>query len=184
MKKTIDKNIKKSIYSLCLLFIATTTLASHAVLLVSLGMPDNVLKAYFKQAKQYHIPVVIRGFYTNKQNASVDRSLGSFADTAKRVKALLQDNERGGLSINPLLFRAFGIKVVPALVIYDDLDDCIKATAHAPHKTCSKDRFDVLYGNLPIKKQLKIIASKSNHPRRSEYANSLLLKYIPKGATQ
>ena len=184
MQKTIQNTIKKIIYSLCLIFYTTMTLASHAVLLVSLGMPDNTLKSYFKQAKQYHIPVVIRGFYTDKQDTSADHTIGSFGDTAKRVKTLLQNNVQGGLSINPLLFRAFGIKVVPALVIYNDIEDCIKATAHAPKKRCDEDRYDVIYGNLPINKQLKVIASRSQNPTRSEYANSLLLKYIPKGATQ
>jgi len=91
--------------------------AEKAVLLVSLGMPDSTLKAYLRQGKEAQIPVVIRGLYTDKENLSNHPYVGSFKDTASRIKRIMGKEQIGGVSIDPTLFRAFGVKVVPALVI-------------------------------------------------------------------
>lgn len=171
--KTIT--LKISAVCLVLLFGPSIACADHAVLFVSLGMPDNTLVAYFKQAKQAHIPLVIRGLYTNPHNtALLNPTIGSFSDTAHRVKALLKKSKVGGVSIDPLLFRAFAIRVVPALVVYDDHLACIARTNHASTVPCQADHFDIVHGNVPLKKLLSIVAYRSTSASRVDFAQSLL----------
>ena len=155
----------------------TQGFAEKAVLLVSLGMPDNTLKLYLTQAKQYHIPVVIRGLYTKKGRKRARPFVGSFKDTVNRVQSLVKDRNSGGVSINPLLFRAFGVKVVPALVIYHEGRSCLDWAAHAAGPTCGNSEFDVAYGNQPIKTLLKRISEDFDEGHRADYANLLLNQY-------
>ncbi len=171
------KSMRKIVLSVFLMLIASLGVASQAVLFVSLRMPDNALKAYFKQGKQYHIPLVIRGLYTEKQNEIANQFVGSFRDTANRVKQLIKESKAGGVSIDPLLFRAFNIHVVPALVVYDDDLTCIKQTNHVIYISCPVSRLDIISGNLPIKKLLSIVANQSKSSMRSEFSKSLLVKY-------
>lgn len=165
---------------------------NNIFLFVSLGMPDAVLTQYLKQAKQYHIPVVIRGLYTAKNDISVDKNIGSFSDTANRVFSLLKEednndgnnnkisskkNAMGGVLINPLLFRSFNIKVVPALVVTQH-QSCVinhhQSTQTIKNTKCNSNNFDVVYGNIPIQKQLEIISEKSKDAVRAEIAKSRL----------
>lgn len=173
--------IKKMVLGSALLLTASFSFASHAVLLVSLGMPDNALKAYLKQAHQYRIPLVIRGLYTDQRNESDNPYIGSFKDTAHRVKQLIQTNKVGGVSINPLLFRAFSIKAVPALVVYDDALSCIQQAAHAPQAECDHTHYDVIVGNIPMDKQLTLIADQSLSEERANFSRHRLKKKYQKG---
>ena len=102
--------------------INATSNNNNIILFVSLGMPKDVLHQYLIQAKIYHIPVLIRGLYTNKNDLTADEAVGSFKDTANRVLQILKSEKgfkksMGGVSINPLLFRSFRITAVPALVV-------------------------------------------------------------------
>lgn len=169
LKKTIPLMVGSVLFS--------QVFAERAVLLVSLGMPNNTLKLYLTQAKQYHIPVVIRGLYTQKDHKNAKPFVGSFKDTVSRVQSLVKDSNTGGVSINPLLFRAFGIKVVPALVVYNEGRACLDWASHATGPTCDKDEFDVVYGNQPIKTLLKRISEDYDEGHRADYANFLLSQY-------
>jgi type-F conjugative transfer system pilin assembly protein TrbC len=184
---TFKKIITVTIISLLL---STPSFASQnsAYLFVSLGMPDDVLTQYLIQAKQYHIPVVIRGLYTAKDDTRTDKTVGSFNDTANRVFLLLKkekmnstiNKSMGGVSINPLLFRSFKITVVPALVVTNDAS-CMQTHHQKFQDTdCSADEFDVVYGNIPIQKQLKIIEEKSKSIQRSNLARNLLNQFESK----
>src|SRR3990167_10568232 len=159
-------------------------------LFVSLGMPINTLSQYLVQAKQYHIPVLIRGLYTQKNDAITDKTVGSFDDTANRIFKILKNEDEnkkditelkksmGGVSINPLLFRSFSIRVVPALVITDDQSDCVtKSHSKNEHVLCPKSNFDVVYGNIPIYKQLKIISEKTTNVERKSIVLGILNLY-------
>ena len=152
-------------------------------------MPINTLSLYLKEANQYHIPVLIRGLYTNKSEVNADKKIGSFDDTANRIfKVLKNENgnkdlsnlkkSMGGVLINPLLFRSFGINVVPALVVTSNPSSCA-AQNHTKTKetVCKSNDFDVVYGNIPIYKQLKIISEKSSDIKRAKIASSILNKY-------
>lgn len=161
---------------------------NSAYLFVSLGMPDDVLSQYLIQAKQYHIPVVIRGLYTAKNDTTTDKTIGSFNDTANRVFSLLEKEKMnskikksmGGVSINPLLFRAFNIRVVPELVVTDQ-PSCIQENHQKTQDIyCPSNSFDVVYGNIPIQKQLKIIEEKSKSKQRSNLAHNLLNQFASK----
>lgn len=168
------------------------------LLFVSLGMPDDALKSYLLQAKQYHIPVLIRGLYTSKNDTAIDKNMGSFKDTATRIFNLLKTQKTddlsknnknnlaalkktmGGVSINPLLFRSFNITAVPALVITNN-SECI-TNNHQKYNNvaCPMSDFDVVFGNIPIKKELKIITEQSDNTMRVNLALNRLKTYQPK----
>lgn len=172
--------IKTLIFSTCTI-IALPIFATQAILLVSLGMPDDVLKDYLSQGIQYHIPVVIRGLYTSAQDDSVDPMIGSLPDTVSRVKSLVKDNKLGGVSINPLVFRAFDVQAVPALVVYSDDTDCIAAAGHSISAKCPNNKYDIAFGNMSIPHQLNVIAQDSSNIVRSNYAKFLLSQYAVSG---
>lgn len=154
----------------------------QAALLVSLGMPDAVLKAYFVQANHYGIPIVIRGFYSDRnekflnQKSDLNQSnspLGDIRQTQTRFKQLIADKKQGGLQIDPKLFQAFQINAVPALVVYKTSLVCLKRNV-LNKNPCEDSDFDVLMGNLPLKKLLDRIANESPSQARSVYARKLL----------
>lgn len=163
---------------------SSTETQSPIVLLVSLGMPDLTLQVYLKQAEIYHIPVVIRGLYTDKESKNADRVLGSFQDTSKRIFNLLKGQNKqaqkiiGGVSINPLIFRQYGVHVVPALVISLEGAHCQKRSKPSPKEPeCQDADFDIVYGNVPIEKQLRLIAEKSPNQWRALLAKKTLNQY-------
>lgn len=104
--------------------------APMAIVFVSFSMPDLSLKQIITDAARYHIPVVIRGLIDN-----------SFKKTVARIFELIKENNKGGVSINPIWFKRYSINTVPACVVK------------------SGDNFDVIYGNIKIKNMLEIIAS-------------------------
>ena len=127
-----------------------------------------------------------------RSDSSENKTVGSVNDTANRIFNLLksqqtaQDNKKnintlqktmGGVSINPLLFRSFNIDVVPALVVTSN-DACV-AVNHQQNSNehCSQSDFDVVFGNIPIQKQLKIIAEKSDNKTRVNLAVNRLKQY-------
>jgi type-F conjugative transfer system pilin assembly protein TrbC len=164
----------KKIIIIAVQFISTASFATHSALFVSLAMPDRVLKSYFVQARNYNIPVLIRGLYYYDSDHSVNKAIGSFKDTTSRMSELIKKKDKGGVSIDPILFRSFAVNAVPALVVYSDTS-CIIRKNHNT-KSCSSSSYDVVYGNIPIKKQLAIIASNSKDNSRSNYAKTLVEK--------
>lgn len=161
----------KLVALLSLLIWTTFALGAKSALLVSLGMPDAVLKAYLAQAKQYGIPVVIRGLYSDALNKE---GVGSFKDTANRIQSLIKKSNLGGVSINPLLFRAFNIKVVPAYVVYDQSSSCIRDSARKKGVLCQDSRFDVVYGNVVLSQLIMTVRDRSPSVERAAYAKALL----------
>src|SRR3990167_11119403 len=163
--------------------ISANTNNNNILLFVSLGMPKDVLRQYLIQAKIYHIPVLIRGLYTDKNDLTADKTVGSFKDTANRVLQILKSEKgfkksMGGVSINPLLFRSFHITVVPALVVTNHANTCItKNHEHNENIQCPENDFDVIYGNIPIRKQLKIISQKTNSFHRAFLIRQRLSQY-------
>jgi type-F conjugative transfer system pilin assembly protein TrbC len=84
---------------------------SHCILFVSLGMPKQLLIAYFKQAHKLGIPVVIRGLLKN-----------DYQVTAQRLFSILYPQHQkpilGGVEIDPLWFSKYQVQVVPTLVVF------------------------------------------------------------------
>ena len=98
----------------------------NAMLFVSLGMPDELLKQYLQEAHRLQVAVVIRGLYHD-----------SFDATLQRLKSLMPEDQKAaqhqsGVLINPLWFREYHIDVVPAVVM--------------PHDST----YDVIFGNMAL----------------------------------
>ncbi|MGR5230418.1 type-F conjugative transfer system pilin assembly protein TrbC [Photobacterium damselae] len=119
------------------------------MIFASLGMPKTSLKQLLHQANDKHIPIVIRGVTS-----------GGFTQTAQLVKALVlpKDNQKplGGMSINPIWFKQFGINRVPAFVV-------MKPGACQGKPPCDPKNFDVVYGNVSLFDALNTIATHGDH---------------------
>lgn len=117
------------------------------MIFVSLSMPTVALRQILTDSQTYHIPVVIRGLINNR-----------FPDTTQRIYEILHPEHgeviQSGVQIDPIYFRQFDIQQVPAVVSYHEL---IRCTDEA---NCNKPNFDVVYGNIPLKKALTILAEK------------------------
>jgi type-F conjugative transfer system pilin assembly protein TrbC len=103
-------------------------IAPRAVIFVSLGMPQLALKQFMNDGYKYNVPVVIRGLYHN-----------SFQETVDKIFALIKENKRGGVLVDPIWFKDFGIESVPAFVVQQN------------------GKFDVVYGNIPFKRALTLV---------------------------
>ena len=101
----------------------------QVIIFISLTMPELSIKQIIQDAARYEIPVVLRGLYRN-----------SFKETMSKIFDLVKEPNRGGILINPRWFKQYEIQSVPAVVV------------------SQADRFDVVYGNLHLKKALEIIA--------------------------
>ena len=149
--------VKKLLLSVLLIAFSNVAMClpynnNKAMLFVSLGMPKLVLRQYLVQSKQYAIPVVIRGLLGN-----------SYPKTTKRIYEILHPHNKqpikSGIEIDPIWFRQFNIKVVPALVLNDGSQSC------------------VIYGNLKLPKLLEIIKNNCN----SEKLKHLAIHYLENG---
>ena len=112
----------------------------QAVIFVSFSMSDLSLKQIIQDASRHQVPVVIRGLYKD-----------SFRKTVEKVFDLVKENNKGGILINPLWFRKYDIKAVPAVVVNNSNGNIDLNTANS---------FDVIYGNIPLKKILKLIVDR------------------------
>lgn len=128
--------------------------APQAIVFVSFSMPELSLKQIIYDASQYQIPVVIRGLYQN-----------SFRKTFGKIFELVKENNKGGIAINPRWFREYDIKAVPAVVVSEDFGT--NETNRADEKNEStgirikkNKKSDVVYGNIPLKRALSIIAER------------------------
>ncbi len=108
---------------------------------VSFSMPEPSLKQIVSDASYYNVPVVIRGLYNN-----------SFRETANKILALTKENNKGGMLINPIWFRKYNIKAVPAFLVT---------------KNDESSSYDLMYGNIPLKRALTIIAEKGEYAKEA-----------------
>ena len=137
--------------------------APQAVVFVSFSMPTLSLKQIIQDAAHYQIPVVVRGLREN-----------SFRKTIEKIFDLVKEDNKGGILINPVWFRKYDIKTVPAVVV-----SCGEADASCEEnkkngkneksvKSDGGDGFkktDVVYGNIPLKRALTIIAERGDAPK-------------------
>lgn len=171
-----NMRIKIIILIVLISILTSQAMATSSVLAVSLGMPDQSLKQYIQQAHQLHIPIVIRGLYTNPNDKTANKMIGSFRDTELRMKKLIGKSKHGGISIDPMVFRAFHIKVVPTFVVFNSYH-CIRQKG----ASCSKNSFDSIKGNIPLNKSLSIISQKSTSPERQSYCQTKLNLFASTG---
>ncbi|OAD97952.1 type-F conjugative transfer system pilin assembly protein TrbC [Pantoea sp. OXWO6B1] len=105
----------------------------RAVYFVSLGIPQEGLLPMLEDARRFGIPATIRGLVDN-----------DFRKTASMMFDLSKKDKQAGVQIDPTLFRQYGIKAVPALVV-----------------TCGAE-FDVIYGSLELKQALKEVQQRGD----------------------
>lgn len=102
-----------------------------ALYFVSFSIPEEGLKAMVNDADRFHIPATLRGMVNNDMR-----------QTANAVLRLVTEDKRGGVQIDPMSFRTFGINAVPALVVI------------------CEGKFDRIAGNINLTDALKHIAEK------------------------
>lgn len=84
---------------------ATERSKSGIIVCISFSMPAESIKGWMNEAAKIHAPVVIRGLINN-----------SFRETLKKMNELASDN-KGGIQLDPMLFREYQIRQVPAIVV-------------------------------------------------------------------
>jgi type-F conjugative transfer system pilin assembly protein TrbC len=124
--------------------------SSNVLIFVSFSMPTASLRGWLKEADKISAPVVIRGLLHN-----------SFRDTTKAVMDIVSDN-RGGVQLDPTLFKRFHIEKVPAVVVID--------SACLAKEDCNN--FNVAYGDVTLDYALREISRQNDS--LSLYAESAL----------
>lgn len=108
--------IARTILLIFLIFFSSISPASNRYIFVSFSMPDEALKAYYKEAEGLQATLVIRGLVNN-----------NFLET--RQKALeLSIN----FNIDPELFENYSVKSVPVIIEDDEFTGIKKVSGHIP----------------------------------------------------
>jgi type-F conjugative transfer system pilin assembly protein TrbC len=110
----------------------------HLQIFVSSSLPLGLLKAYAREAKLYGGTLVFRGL----PNGSIHKLTDLVMD--------ISDEDSGPMQIDDEAFTAFGIKVVPAIVL-------AKPAPIFSGKTGS-EKFDKISGAVKIKAGLELFA--------------------------
>lgn len=148
-------NFKQVILLSIIFFFTNTSFAvndENIYIFVSFSMPDKSLTGWLNDANRIKATLVIRGLYKS-----------SFSETTKKVLNLLPD-QKGGVLLDPTLFKRFHIEKVPAVLITSQT--CIL------NKLCNE--FDVLYGDVTLKYALDEIKSKNS--THATYIKTVLSK--------
>ncbi|EFS5057065.1 type-F conjugative transfer system pilin assembly protein TrbC [Salmonella enterica] len=119
---------------------------------VSFSIPEEGLRRMLGETRRYGIPATLRGM--------VDNDLKTTADA---VLSLVKDGVTEGVQIDPTLFTEYGIRSVPALVVF-----------------CSQG-YDVIRGNLRVKVALEKIATSGDC---QQVAQTLLQQSAPVSAVE
>ena len=130
----------------------------QAIVFISFSMPALALRQTLRQAHHYHLPVVIRGLINN-----------NFRTTVYRLFELTKHKDQGGVAIDPLWFRQFGITQVPAVVVSHRPVSCQQQTR------CPQQDYDVIYGNLPLPRSLQLLSQTGT--AAPDIAKQLLREY-------
>jgi conjugal transfer pilus assembly protein TrbC len=136
----------KSLKKLLLIISLTIINVSHAAnenniyIFVSFSMPDATIQNLLRDAHKIKAPLIIRGLYQN-----------SFQETTKKLLTLLPE-KKGGVLLDPTLFKRFKIDKVPAFVI--TTQRCIE------DKACTD--YDVIYGDVTFHYALEELKSRTN----------------------
>lgn len=103
----------------------------EVIVFVSFSMPEFALKTWMKEASTYDASVNIRGLIGN-----------NFPVTIQTIQKLVkEDNNQGGINIDPVLFETYGVDKIPAVVV----------------RQMPNQAFDVVYGTSSIREALQIM---------------------------
>jgi len=120
--------------------------AQGAMLFVSFSMPEEMLLSMCDEAAHLDVPVVLKGLVGGDFKKTLG-AIGRLQDKAHK-RHLRFD----GLSIDPVWFEQFDIQSVPALVVTASVQGC------ESQGQCPNTDFDVVYGNVHLKRALTLIA--------------------------
>jgi len=101
-----------------------------ALYFVSFSIPEEGLKRMLGETRHFGIPATLRGMVNN-----------DLKTTAEAVLSLVKDGATDGVQIDPTLFSQYGIRTVPALVVF-----------------CSQG-YDIIRGNLRVGQALEKVAA-------------------------
>lgn len=119
----------------------TINAPGHILIFVSFSMPVTSLKAYLRDAKKVHATVFIRGLVHD-----------SFKATFLAMKNLIDDNNKRGVLLDPVLFRQLHITRVPTIVVVpNDIDI----------KQASVNNVDQLQGDVTLAYALSYLEKNS-----------------------
>lgn len=111
------------------LFLSINCFAHNFSVYVSFSMPKQLLIETLKESVQLNIPVYLNGLHQD-----------SMEKTVRKIMRLTQRVPNLNLQIDPTAFERYSITSVPALVVDNGT------------------QFDVIYGNLSLRKGLERIA--------------------------
>ena len=120
--------------------------AQGAMLFVSFSMPEELLLSLCDEAARLDVPVILKGLVEGDFKKTLD-AIGRLQDKAHK-RHLRFD----GLSLDPVWFEQFGIQSVPALVVTESVQGC------ESQSQCPNTGFDVVYGNVHLRRALSVIA--------------------------
>ncbi len=118
------------------------------MVMVGLSMPDDSLEALLRDVSAVGGQVVLRGFHD-----------GSLPATAARLGSFVDNDNRGGVSIDPRLFETFNIKAVPVFIVpAGPLGDC-----NTPGCSPAAPPHDRISGNISLRYALETLSGNGDH---------------------
>lgn len=123
--------------------------APAVMMFVSFSMPEDDLRERVKDAAGLGVTVSLRGMVN-----------GDMRQTGTRIAQLVKETNTGGMQIDPVSFRRYGITSVPTLVV-----------------TCDR-RTDRVLGDISLREALKKVAEDGDC---AGVAESVLLREVAHG---
>lgn len=105
---------------------------NQTLVFLSFSMPERSLTSWLLQCKQSGATPVIRGLIHN-----------SFRETMLQIQKLAQKTGTG-LQLDPILFKTFHVRAVPAVVHVKDMPAC------PANMDCKPVDFDIIYGDVSL----------------------------------
>ncbi|MEG5888113.1 type-F conjugative transfer system pilin assembly protein TrbC [Enterobacter ludwigii] len=123
--------------------------APVAIMFLSFSMPEEELRTRVNDAADLGVPVSLRGMVN-----------GDMRQTGARVANLVKETNKGGMQIDPVSFRRYGVTSVPTLIV-----KCGKAS-------------DRVLGDITLRDALKKVAEEGEC---AEFAGSVLNREVEHG---
>lgn len=105
------------------------------IVLVSLSMPDSRIKSLMSEAAKVGANIVLRG--------AVDNDIGK---TIERIQQFSDENQTGGIQIDPTLFRRFEVTTVPTFILpLEPVKTCDQNGCEVPEHVKAHGTASLLY---------------------------------------
>lgn len=132
---------------------------------VSYSMPNVSILNLYRDANAIGAPLLIRGLVNN-----------NFKATARKLINIIGTKDRSAkktsILVNPILFKKFGIKRVPAFVfVKGDISSLTCKTRKACNEVAPE--YDVVYGDITLKKAVETLALDNQDPQLLKYEAAL-----------